>query len=171
MPHQCVAALSASIAFDWTGPPSFAPRARKVAERALKTIAFHEDGEKFNVWVAYLNLEATYGQPDPAESVSKLFQRALSYADQKKLYMAMIGICERTDKAELCRQCLKTACKKFSASCKVWLRHITYLMSLGDQDEAKKVLDRALQSMPRRKHVKLLSQVALAEFRLGSAER
>ena len=77
----------------------------------------------------------------------------------------------RTDKAELCRSVLKTMCKKFSGSAKVWIRHVTYLLTAGDHDEAKKVLDRALQSLPRRKHIKVLSQLALAEFRLGSAER
>lgn len=36
--------------------------ARQVAEKALASIAYREEGEKRNVWVAYLNLEAMYGE-------------------------------------------------------------------------------------------------------------
>ncbi len=59
-----------------------------------------EEGEKFNIWQARLNLEMQYGDP-PEEAVMKLFQRALSYTDQKKLYMALITILERADKVNL----------------------------------------------------------------------
>ena len=41
-------------------PRSGAAAARQVADRALKTINFREEQEKFNVWVARLNLENLY---------------------------------------------------------------------------------------------------------------
>ncbi len=50
-----------------------------------------EEGEKFNVWVAWLNLEAAKGAPSPGEAVSALFQRALQYTEPKKLYLALLG--------------------------------------------------------------------------------
>lgn len=53
-----------------------------------------EEGEKFNIWQARLNLEMQYGTP-PQEAVMKLFQRALSYTDQKKLYTALVNILEK----------------------------------------------------------------------------
>ena len=56
-----------------------------------------EEREKLNVWVAYLNLENTYGSP-PDEAVMKLFQRALQHVDQKKLYLALLTILESTKK-------------------------------------------------------------------------
>ena len=49
-----------------------------------------EEAEKFNVWVALLNLEATYGSP-PEDALMAAFNRALQYNDQKKLYMALLG--------------------------------------------------------------------------------
>lgn len=49
------------------------------------------------MWVAYLNLENTYGSP-PDEAVMKLFQRALQHADQKKLYLCLLTILESTKK-------------------------------------------------------------------------
>ena len=36
-------------------------KARAVGRRALRTIAFREEGEKLNVWVALLNIENLYG--------------------------------------------------------------------------------------------------------------
>ena len=52
------------------------------------------------MWVAYLNLENTYGSP-PDEAVMKLFQRALQHVDQKKLYLAMLTILESTKKVTM----------------------------------------------------------------------
>ena len=31
--------------------------------RALQTINYRDEAEKFNVWIAYLNLENVYGKP------------------------------------------------------------------------------------------------------------
>ena len=68
------------------------------------------------MWVAYLNLENTYGQP-PDEAVMKLFQRALQHVDQKKLYLALLAILESSKKA-----CPLTACEKRSrlSTCSTW---------------------------------------------------
>ena len=56
-----------------------------------------EEREKLNMWVAYLNLENTYGQP-PDEAVMKLFLRALQHVDQKKLYLALLAVLENGKK-------------------------------------------------------------------------
>jgi len=93
--------------------------ARKVAERALETIHFREEGERFNVWMAYLNLENMYGEPTPAEAVAKLFQKASQMTDSKKLHLGVAGMYDRTDQAEPAEAMLKAACRKFSMSAKV----------------------------------------------------
>ena len=49
-------------------------KAREIAERALKTINFRQEKEKFNVWVAYLTLENMYGT---SVSLSEILKRAL----------------------------------------------------------------------------------------------
>ena len=46
-------------------------KARVVAQRALKTINFREEQEKFNVWIAWLNLENIYGT---TEAYDQLFE-------------------------------------------------------------------------------------------------
>ena len=61
-----------------------------------------EEGEKFNIWQAWLNLENMYGSPTPDEAVTRLFQKALPYCNAKKLYIALLDILERTNKVPCC---------------------------------------------------------------------
>ena len=49
--------------------------ARRIAERALVAIPMTEEGEKFNVWVALLNLEAAYGGEDAEDKLMDTFKR------------------------------------------------------------------------------------------------
>jgi rRNA biogenesis protein RRP5 len=145
-----------------------------VAERALAAIPYRDEAEKFNVWVARLNLEAAYGAPDPAAALMAEFGRALQYADQKKLYMALLGILQRLGRRDLADDALRAATKKFGGSCKVWLKAVEHALSGGGDgagEAARRALERGLAALPRRKHVKAIVAAALLEFRLGSAER
>lgn len=60
-----------------------------------------QEQEKFNIWVAWLNLESKYGEPTPEEALTKLFQRALTYCDQKRLYLALVDVLDRTGQVRL----------------------------------------------------------------------
>lgn len=53
----------------------------------------------------------------------------------------------------------------------VWLRNIQNLLKRDMGDAAQKAFDQSLLSLPRRKHVKVISQVAIMEFKIGSPER
>lgn len=143
-------------------------KARAVAERAIQAINYREDGEKFNVWVAWLNAENLYGTE---EGTLKLLNRALTHTDPRRMYLAAVDIFDRTDKADLAEQCFKAMCRKFSASPDVWLRAVRYRLTHGDADGAKRTLDRAMQSLPRHEHVLMASQTALLEFKVGDPER
>lgn len=150
-------------------------KARAIAERALQTINYREEVEKLNVWIAYLNLENVYGNP-PKEAVLTLFNRALQYNDPKKLYFALLGIYENPRQPQgpqhdMVDQLLKTMTKKFNTSAKVWLRQIQSLLARDMGDAAHKALDQSLLSLPRRKHIKVISRAALLEFKTGSVER
>lgn len=144
-------------------------KARSIAERALQTINFREEEEKLNVWVAFFNLENVYGTP-PNEAVLKVFQRALQYCDPKKVHLALLGMYERTGQQEMADQLLKAMTKKFKASAKVWLRNMQNLLKQGS-DGAEMILNRALVSLPRHKHIKFISRAAVLEYKIGSAER
>eukprot|EP00899_Mesostigma_viride_P026493 jgi/Mesvir1/7028/Mv09156-RA.1 len=145
-------------------------KARAVAERALQTIHYREEGEKLNVWVAYLNLENKFGQP-PKEAVLKLFQRAVAASDPKKVHLALADLYERTQQNELAEELYKAMQRKFNTSAKVWLKHIHFLLTRGKGDAAHKVLDRSFASLPRHKHLKVISKAALMEFKVGSPDR
>jgi len=158
--------------------------ARAVAERALKAIPSSDQDEKMNVWIMYLNLENAHGKPNPRDAVAKLFKRAVSVANPKKLHLALASTHERSGDFDAQAGVLQAATKKFSQSAKVWIAYARCVIlakkqttstigaeSSKDPDAVKKVLDRASQSLPKRKVVKVLVQVALVEIREGSKER
>ena len=53
--------------------------ARRVAERAVKSVSISNEEDKFNIWVAYMNLENNFGTKDTMQGVVK---RALEVNDR-----------------------------------------------------------------------------------------
>lgn len=144
-------------------------KARSIAERALRTINIREESEKLNIWLAYFNLENEHGNP-PEEAVVKIFQRALQYCDPKKVHLALLGMYERSSQHKLADELLDKMVKKFKHSCKVWLRRIQRLLK-QNQDGVQSLVNRALLSLPRHKHIKFISQTAILEFKCGVPDR
>ncbi|CAL9060989.1 unnamed protein product [Musa banksii] len=144
-------------------------KARNIAERALRTININEEGEKLNIWVAYFNLENEHGSP-PEEAVKKIFQRALQYSDPKKLHLALLGVYERSEQQNLAEELLERMTKKFKHSCKVWMHCIQSFLK-KDEDGIQSIVNRAVISLPRKKHIKFISQTALLEFKSGVPDR
>ncbi|KAI0529621.1 hypothetical protein KFK09_002175 [Dendrobium nobile] len=140
-------------------------KARSIAERALKTVIFQEEGERLNIWVAYFNLENAYGN-SPEEDVERVFKRALQTCDTKKLHLALLGLYERTEQNKLADALLDKMTKKFKNSCKVWLCRVQHFLKLG-KDGIQSVINRALLSLPAKKHIKFISHTAILEFKCG----
>ncbi|KAJ3136886.1 rRNA biogenesis protein rrp5 [Geranomyces variabilis] len=143
-------------------------KARLVAERALKSIGFREEQEKMNVWVAFLNLENSFGTP---ETLQKVFERAIAMNEPKAVYLHLIRIYERTQKFEQAEQLYVIATKKFNKSSKVWTQLGLFQLKRGKVEDARKTLQRSLQSLAKRKHVKTICKFAQMEFRYGEPER
>ncbi|KAL6845670.1 hypothetical protein ACP4OV_024493 [Aristida adscensionis] len=144
--------------------------ARAVAERALNTIKMDDQEEKFNVWVAYLNLENEYGSPRE-DAVKKIFQRALRYCDPKRVHLALLAMYERTEQYQLADELLDKMTKRFKTSCKIWLCRIQFALKQGkDVEYIKSVVNRALLTLPQRKRMKFLKQTAILEFKCGVPE-
>ena len=57
-----------------------------------------------NLWVAFLNLENTYGTQ---ESLMKVFERSVAYNDPKKMYLHLVKIFERANKIDVSRRSLR----------------------------------------------------------------
>eukprot|EP00958_Prasinococcus_capsulatus_P013529 scaffold1399_cov410-Prasinococcus_capsulatus_cf.AAC.8 len=140
-------------------------QARRVAERALQTIGFREEGEKLNVWVALLNLENMHGTP-PDEAVLAVFQRALTLTDPKKLHIALLGIYERGEQYDAATELWKSACRRFRTSCKIWLKQVRLMLIQKKGEQARRSVERGLEALPKRKHTKFVSQVGLLEYKV-----
>ena len=41
--------------------------ARKIAERAVKSVSISNEEDKYNIWVAYMNLENNFGSQQTLE--------------------------------------------------------------------------------------------------------
>ena len=72
-------------------------KARKVAERALRTISYRQEAERMNVWVARLNMEAAYGTP---ETLKAVFAEAVAANDALRMYMHLAAIYTRRSQPE-----------------------------------------------------------------------
>ena len=98
-------------------------KAREVADRALKTITPREEKERFNVWVARLNLENMYGTRDQMMDV---FTEACRVNDAKAMHLQLLTILEKGSDAQATEAFFKTATKKYRTSCKFWLRYLGF---------------------------------------------
>merc|ERR1740121_3414920 len=143
-------------------------RARQVAERAVKHVGFSEAKERFNAWIAYLNLECTFGTEDTADAV---FKRASSHNEAKHVHLQLAKIHERNKKPELATKAFESCCRKFAQSKKVWLAFLTFLYGQSDVEGGRKTLPRCLAAVPRKKHPVIVSKAALLEYQHGQAER
>ncbi|MEQ2187506.1 hypothetical protein GOODEAATRI_005369, partial [Goodea atripinnis] len=143
-------------------------QARAVAERALKTISFREEQEKLNVWVALLNLENMYGTE---ESLKKVFERAVQFCKPMPVYQQLADIYGNSNKIKEAEGLYKTMVKRFRQNKAVWLSYGSFLLQQGQSDAATSLLQRALNSLPPKDSVDVITKFAQLEFRFGDAEK
>ncbi|KCV69238.1 hypothetical protein H696_04655 [Fonticula alba] len=153
-------------------------QARAVAERALSTIDFRQEQEKYNIWIALLNLESRFGTE---QSFAATAAKAAQFADAKKILLQVACIHEQAGRLQQALLAFQCFVKKYKQSSKAWLNYGQFLLRLALTGEripemeegldAPRVLQRSLLSLPRHKHIKTIAKFAQAEFRLGSPER
>ncbi|KND89002.1 rRNA biogenesis protein rrp5 [Tolypocladium ophioglossoides CBS 100239] len=148
------------------------PKAREVAERAIKSINIREETEKLNVWVAYLNLEVAYGSKQTVEDV---FKRACQYNDEQEVHERLASIYIQSEKPKKADELFEAMLKKFGAkSPNVWTNYAHFLhVTLNAAARARALLPRATQQLDKRHHQTIISRFAGLEFRSpnGEAER
>ncbi|CAJ1366911.1 unnamed protein product [Effrenium voratum] len=143
-------------------------KARQVAERAVKHVGFADSKERFNVWVAYMNLECTFGSDETSDAI---FRRAASHNEAKQVYMQLARIHERNKKPSLAVKAYEACTRKFPQSKKVWMSFLGFLYQTGDAEGARKVLPKSLAALPRQKHPVVVSKAAILEYQHGSPDR
>ncbi|KAF0686374.1 Aste57867_21818 [Aphanomyces stellatus] len=141
--------------------------ARDVATRATTKISFRDVQEKFNVWVAFLNFEHDHGDE---ESFKRVFNSACRANDPKKVYLQLLEIYGRHDEVDDVKSTMKTMHKKFNTSAKVWLACLKWHMAAEDAAGARTLLQRSMQSLPKHKHLKVLTKFALMQYEFGEHE-
>ncbi|POR34702.1 rRNA biogenesis protein rrp5 [Tolypocladium paradoxum] len=148
------------------------PKAREVAERAIKSINIREETEKLNVWVAYLNLEVAYGSKQTIEDV---FKRACQYSDEQEVHERLASIYIQSEKPKKADELFEAMLKRFGAkSPNVWTNYAHFLhVTLNAPARARALLPRATQQLDKRHHQTIISRFAALEFRSpnGEAER
>lgn len=144
--------------------------ARVIANRALRTIHFREEEEKFNVWVALLNMEYRYGSRD---SFDKALTQAVNESRGKGIFLSLAGTMEQARDIAGAEQLFEKALKRpqFRKSKKVWMAYHLLKLKAGDVAGAKAQLSRSLQALAPHKHVEVIRSFALAEFDHGSMDR
>ena len=123
-------------------------KARKVVEKALKTISFRKEDEKLNVWVASLNLEKIYGTK---ESLMQVFERAVMYNDPKQVYVKMVEIHRKAEDLEMVEDLYKIMTRKFKNSAEIWCDYGAFKLEQADSAAAKGILEKSLAVLDRKK--------------------
>ncbi|RVX75051.1 hypothetical protein B0A52_01328 [Exophiala mesophila] len=140
-----------------------ADQARSIGERGLRSIGLGRDPEKLNVWIALLNLENAYGDD---ESIDAMFKRACEYNDPQDIYTRLTSIYIHSGKHDKADALFQRMLKKFTQDPKIWINYATFLFDTADQaDQARALLSRALQTLPKFTHFDITSKFAQLEFK------
>jgi rRNA biogenesis protein RRP5 len=139
--------------------------ARQIGKKALKKISPTEVLEKFNVYAALMNLEQKYGSEETQKAV---LDEALLYCDKKKVYIQQANTLVTADKHEKAVDTFNAMIKKFPKSRKCWEAYVLYYMTKGDFVKANDTLQKALQRLPKTKHLRLITKFAAFHYKFGS---
>jgi rRNA biogenesis protein RRP5 len=137
--------------------------ARKIFERALQSIDIARTKDKYQVWVAYMNLENSYGTQDTFKSV---VERALEVNEKKLIYVHLISIYKQSGKYELAFEAFKIALKNYFSDFNLWKKYLEFLFEVEKLKEAnpgkltnviepKEGLNKATQTLNKSKHVEV----------------
>merc|ERR1711957_103160 len=82
--------------------------ARRIAQRAIKSVSMSNDADKLNIWIAYMNMESQFGTQESLEQVVK---QALEVNDRQKVYLQLISIYKQSDKFSTLRRSTRSSAK------------------------------------------------------------
>jgi len=146
-------------------------QARTIAKKALTKINFREEGERLNVYMAWFNLENSFGTQEEADNC---FKEALKCNDEFKVYSQVGSIYDAIpQKAEKAEWIYKTMARKFCKEPEPWLLLGKHYFSKENKNlkEARFTLQRALQNLEKRHHVATSAKFGQFEFQYGESER
>ncbi|GJQ09594.1 hypothetical protein GpartN1_g1385.t1 [Galdieria partita] len=143
-------------------------KAKETARRALEKISVRKQEEKLNIWIAYLNLEAQYGDDI---RLSSILEEACSRTNAEKLLLNFAKSMQKTRK-EKAEEVYLRACRQFKHSPEVWMQTgIFYYEKQNNVSAGRKTLERALLSLPKQDHIQVITKFTVLEYKYGSIER
>ena len=137
-------------------------RARAVARRALQRINFRLDEERLNIFLAWLNLENTFGTE---EALAAVLKEALQCCDQYKVYTQLAAIYGQSGKASEAEKIFKVMVRKFGMEKEVWVKFAIFYFKSNKLNDGRFLLQRSKQSLEEREHVDIATKFAQIEFR------
>ena len=147
--------------------------ARKIMDRAVHTVDIANLKDKMNLWIAYMNLENTYGTP---EKFKETVQRALEVNNKKDIYKHLVSIYKLSDKYELAFEVLRICIKEYFEDVQLWKNLIEFLFEvkalriknesnvkalkkLENIFDAREGLNRCLQTLAKSKHLEVINLI------------
>ncbi|KAG4306303.1 hypothetical protein PORY_000291 [Pneumocystis oryctolagi] len=143
-------------------------KAREVGERALKSINYRNEKEKFNIWIALMNLENTFGTN---ESLDDIFKRACKFNDPESVMKNLCSILIRSKKKEKVNDLFQLMIKKYNKSLDIWINYASFLMENNDHDASREIFSLSLKNIHESDFLKAKSKFAQLEFKYGDPER
>merc|ERR1719348_871359 len=143
-------------------------KAREVAKRAVNRINYRLEEEKMNVYLAWLNLENSFGNP---EALDKVLKEALQCCDQFKVYSQLAVIYSQSGKVMEAEKIYKVMVRKFSKEKEVWIKYGVFCFKNNKLGDGRFLLQRSLQSLDKKEHLSITSKFAQIEFKFGDPER
>ncbi|KAK7253549.1 hypothetical protein SO694_000011138 [Aureococcus anophagefferens] len=154
---------------------SDATGARGVLERALKKIGYREEAQRLEAWAALLAHERDHGD---AKSLGAAVDRATKNADPTRVLLKLAALHEETSNYDAADAAYARAEKRSrrqgATPDDVWLAHCRSRLLAGAADDARAVLDRAVQACADggpKAEASLLAKFACLELDVGSADR
>ncbi|CAG9825023.1 unnamed protein product [Phaedon cochleariae] len=144
-------------------------KAKTVAKRALESIKLTLVDERFNIWLALLNLENMFGTK---ESFDQIFEEAVRHNDSLQVYLKVVQmladggkLLDMEEKAKKCRN-------KHKQEPTMWLELAKTYYSIGRFKDARNLKDAALKSIQDKKtQLEIIVRFAIMEFRFGEEEQ
>lgn len=159
--------------------------ARKIFERAIKTINISLVKEKLNVWIAYMNLENTYGTQ---ESFKDVVERAIEVNEKKIVYKHLISIYRLSNKHDLAHEVYKLLLKNYFSDLSIWKNYLEFLFEIENilnsteidsklkekihknYVEPKEGLKKALQTLNKSKNLETLMTFGQLQYKYEHIE-
>lgn len=101
--------------------------ARKVAERAIKSVSMSNEEDKLNIWTAFMNLESNFGTQESLEQCTK---RALDVNDRRQVYLKLIDIYRQSQNLEFIEPIYKQLVKKFGNNVDLWSKYLEFVFEM-----------------------------------------